>query len=471
MKVLCLNLPYKQSIVRRYTCSYYAPNFLLPPLELTYIAACIRQQKDCQVFLWDAIALGLSIDYIQKSIGREDVDVIVSLLGLETFDDDVAMIQSIKNRHPGLKIICCGFWPTQYPREILEHVPEMDYLVLGEPERASAQLCAALQSKTDTSALPQTAQRIGRQVVVGATDRMMSIDRLPFPARDLIPTKPYFEFFSPRPFVTMLTSRGCASGCHFCIPTYGRRVCSRTQTNIFQEIDEVVEQGGVKMIRFMDDDFCYDRNRVASFCLEMREKPYRVAWSCLTRPDRLDEKMIKGMKAAGCSRVYLGIETFSPKLQERYNKVFDQERCIKNIYTLKEQGIEVSCFFLLSAWQTQDEFEKDVHLACALPIDYIVVSQLKVYPGTAMFERFSDDVCFCLFPYQHQLKDQRKEEQLLRWEKEFYRRFYARIGLIGRMGKRVCFYPKDLWQGTINFLRYMIQARDQSSRREMFTIK
>jgi hypothetical protein len=54
MKVFILNLPNKVPIIRRFKCSYNAPLFLLPPLELAYLAGITKDNdkveyvfKDC----------------------------------------------------------------------------------------------------------------------------------------------------------------------------------------------------------------------------------------------------------------------------------------------------------------------------------------------------------------------------------------------------------------------------------------
>jgi anaerobic magnesium-protoporphyrin IX monomethyl ester cyclase len=471
MKVLCLNLPYPEPVVRRYTCSYYAPNFLLPPLELSYIAACIRQHPNCNVVLWDAIAMGWSVDEVLAQILQSGIHVVVALFGLETFEQDIATVQAIKRQQPALKIVGCGFWPTQFPDDILGHSPEIDYLVIGEPEQATAQLCSALASGVERPERCPVVQRTTIERRPPAQQRILSLDDLPLPARDLTPFDRYFEFFCPRPFTTMLTARGCASGCSFCIPTYGRRVHARTRDSILAELETLVEQQGVRMVRFMDDDFCYDRQRTADLCQALRQKSYRLSWSCLTRPDRLDEELVRLMQAAGCKRVYLGIETFSPKLQERLQKVLDHDRCVKTLTVLKNSGMEISCFFLLTPWHSAEDFQTDVELACALPLDYIVVSQLKIYPGTALYHEYQDDISFQLFPYRHHLKDRLKERQLLQWEKEFYRRFYTRIGFIRRAGAQAFCYPRDMWQGVVRFLNYLGRGRKGSNGQELFAVK
>ena len=42
------------------------------------------------------------------------------------------------------------------------------------------------------------------------------LDKLPFPALDLLPMHKYFSVINDRPFVTMMSSRGCPFQCGFC---------------------------------------------------------------------------------------------------------------------------------------------------------------------------------------------------------------------------------------------------------------
>ena len=114
MKVACLNLPYIRPIVRRYTCTYHAENFLLPPLELMYLSSIIKQEGG-ESFLIDAIAERLSIDKVNAQLNGFSPNCLISLLGIETFSEDLASLKKIKEANPQVYIICIGYYPSLFP--------------------------------------------------------------------------------------------------------------------------------------------------------------------------------------------------------------------------------------------------------------------------------------------------------------------------------------------------------------------
>ena len=239
------------------------------------------------------------------------------------------------------------------------------------------------------------------------------MDLLPFPERGLLKAGPYNEFLLKRPFTVIQASRGCPFECSFCVPTYGRQIMYRSVNNIYREIEEAVLKYKVKTIRFMDDIFTLNKNRLLELCGLLLKKNLKFDWSCLSRVDSLDEEMLAIMKKAGCRRIYLGIETFSQRLLDYYRKGYDAALIKPRVKMIKKNKIEVVGFFMVGAAQTEDEFKNDVFLARQTGLDYIVAEKLTPYPGTAVFDNMKD-IC--------------DEAEAIRREKEFYRDFYFRPG-------------------------------------------
>ena len=103
MRVLLLNLPNKERIMRRYMCSYNAPNFLFPPYELLSLAG-IAKSLGATVMLKDAIAENLKKEEVKLIIKNYEPDVVISLCGFECFESDMAELQYIKNVFPEISI-------------------------------------------------------------------------------------------------------------------------------------------------------------------------------------------------------------------------------------------------------------------------------------------------------------------------------------------------------------------------------
>lgn len=453
MKTVFVNLPFKKRIIRRYTCSYYAGNSLFPPLELMSLAAIVRDWKKDEAFVIDSIAQKLNLEQLIAKLRALQPDVLVLMTAIEMFSEDIHCIEQIKKVFPNIKIICFGYLPTQFPKEILAGTGCIDFIIMNEPEETFAQLYDKIKNGERLDNLPGVAARIGKEVFLGpARERIQDLDALPFPVRDLTDGRFYSEFFSPRPFTTILSSRGCPMTCSFCVRTFGQRVVYRSIENVLKEIEGVLFKHHVRTIRFMDDNFCVDAGRLKEFCETVIRRNLKFQWSALGRTDNLSETLLRLMKQAGCFRLYLGIETFSPRLLRVYQKNTDSQRALEVIGIMRTLGIESTGFFMVGGFQSDAEFREDVRIAAGSDLDYAVIEKMTPYPGTPFFEQMKGKIDFEIFPYKNRLKDTNREKEIFEWEKEFYRRFYSRPRRLLKILKNIFLYPSDVFVGLKDFL-------------------
>lgn len=73
-------------------------------------------------------------------------------------------------------------------------------------------------------------------------------------------------------------------------------------------------------IGILDDVFTLDHRRVRAFCAALRSASLDVEWSCMCRADLLDEDLADEMHRAGCRRVFLGVESGSPRVRRTAGK-------------------------------------------------------------------------------------------------------------------------------------------------------
>ena len=145
MKTLLLNLPHRTKVIRRYMCSYNAPNIMFPPLELLALGGIAKRWKNGEVKLIDAIAEGFSLEDVQHRIEGFSPDVIVSISGFECFEEDMEVISHVKKRWPTTPFILFGHYATHFWEQIMENVP-VDFILLGEPDLKFAQVYEYLEN-------------------------------------------------------------------------------------------------------------------------------------------------------------------------------------------------------------------------------------------------------------------------------------------------------------------------------------
>lgn len=147
------------------------------------------------------------------------------------------------------------------------------------------------------------------------------IRELGAPAYDLAPMSHYFS----EGFVNndldrvnsgiVLANRGCPFGCSFCYLFFGRPLRRRPVEATLAELKTMYEDYVVRHFFFLDYTFTIDNSWVRALCEGIKELGLDISWICQTRVDCLDEPTLKLMKEAGCSGVWLGIE--SPETEQR----------------------------------------------------------------------------------------------------------------------------------------------------------
>jgi len=290
------------------------------------------------------------------------------------------------------------------------------------------------------------------------------LDKIPYPDRSLSKVNLYHEFLLKRPFATVQTMRGCPFDCAFCVRTYGRDVALRSVENVLAEIEELIQRYKIKAIRFMDDTFTLNRNRVIELCEQLLKKGLRFQWSCLSRVDTVDEEMLKIMKRAGCARIYLGIESSSQRVLDCYKKGYNAVRIRPAVKMIKDNDIQVVGFFIVGGIQHWEELRSDISLAKEAKLDYIVVEKLSQYPGTSL-ESISR-----VPPFGDTLSFSSKDvplDEAVKWEKEFYREFYFRPEYVLSKSMDSIFNIRDAAAGARQMLGYFINHRACTSRPEM----
>lgn len=166
---------------------------------------------------------------------------------------------------------------------------------------------------------------------------------MPFPDRDTIQLDWYGEaWYNKRPFMNIMTSRGCPYQCTFCVyPNIieGHKWRKRSVDNVIAELKYVVEKYGVKEINIDDPTFNISKERVIEFCKKLRANKLNLLWTCNARVDNIDEEMLREMKKSGCKMIRYGVESGSMEVLNKMKKGITIEQIKRAFKLTKKQGI------------------------------------------------------------------------------------------------------------------------------------
>jgi radical SAM superfamily enzyme YgiQ (UPF0313 family) len=448
MKTALLNLPYAKRVQRRWVASYFAPNFLIPPLELMGLGAIIREWKKDEVVLIDAIAENWDEARVTAELHRFQPDLLVTMPGFNTFPKDMAALDRITSGLPRTKVVCFGYLPSQFPREILERT-RIDVVIRDEPELPFSEVYDCLKGNSDLSKVPGIGYRDGDGVHVSAErGRQHDLDSLPFSDHSLIKLDQYNESYLGRPIGVIMSERGCPHQCNFCVRTFGTKMFSRSAESLLDEIQQLRDRHGVPNIRFMDDTFTLNRPRTVQFCEGLIQRNLGISWSCLTRFDAVDPELLALMKRSGCKRMYIAAESGSQKVLDYYRKGLTVETIRERMPIIQKSGIEASIFFMVGApVETDEDVTKSIDLAKELDLDFIIVTKLQYWPGTELYNREGEKVSFDIFSSGELLYRPEGYEKVIERQRRFYREFYFRPRYFAKRLGTLLRAPKDTLQG------------------------
>ncbi|MBI5511579.1 MAG: B12-binding domain-containing radical SAM protein [Deltaproteobacteria bacterium] len=361
--------------------------FRFPPLGVGYVAAYLRQQGH-RVAILDCTFLSRREAMRRAKARRAEV---VGIYGMVTMKDDCLRMARALAAQTKL-LVAGGPLPTTDPQSFL---PPFDVVVHGEGEQTMAELIVAYESGAALETVPgltlPEATTPGKVRRTALRPLAPELDRLPFPARDLLPNDAYIRYTRARyghAITSIMTTRGCPFACEFCSnEVFGVSYRARSIANVLDEVEEVLALG-FERVHFADDVLTLYAERTLELCCEIERRGLRFRWECLARADSLDLERARAMRAAGCAKVYFGIESGSDAVLARMNKRLTAASARRGVEAAHAAGLQTGAFFILFyPGDTEETVLTTIRFALSLPLDYLSFTLPYPLPGTALYQR------------------------------------------------------------------------------------
>lgn len=384
------------------------------PMGIAYLAAGLRE-AGYEVSCLDTV---LEAPYQETMVADH-----ISRFGL-TYDQILARVREAKPEAVGLSCIFSNQWPAvrEISRRLRAEFPELiqlaggahptflselcmrdaplDFILRGESEESVVELLSRLKSGRPVAEVDGLVFREGDAVRVNPKVNFIAdLDRLPFPAHDLLGPERYFKlalpmaysFLSPRN-LPVVTSRGCPCSCSFCSSTHlwGKRYRTRSPENVLAELDYLRERFRIQEVKFQDDNLTVNKARAKKIFQGMIDRPYRLSWST---PNgiavwTLDEELLTLMRKSGCYEITMAIESGD---QEVLNKLIkkplklDKVREVNRI--ARGLGISRTAYFIIGfPGETREQIMRTVKFARELKLHTWAIFIFNPLPGSQLFE-------------------------------------------------------------------------------------
>ena len=362
-----------------------------PPYTLALLATLLRNAR-CQVKLIDATAQRVTTEQV---IAQLDADGFAPTLVLfptttPTLLADVTEMAKLKQRY-GAPIVCFGPHASTAPAESMARTPDVDGMLVGEPEDGALQL-AQLSSIDRFGEIGNLTWRRDASIVPHRQHGTFSgFLTMPAPAWDLLDLKRYALPLVNRPYIIVETSRGCPYSCDFCVaPVHqGHKFRERNAKALVDEIERSYRELGVEFFYLWGDTVTLNVKSFSTFCDELISRKLPIQWFGNARADNLtDPAFVHRLKRAGCWMLALGIETESDDVRKDMVKRLERQKIETAFHNMREAGIKSFAFFIFGyPGESIKTIEQTIQYAVALDPDFANFYPAVPYPGTALHEK------------------------------------------------------------------------------------
>lgn len=266
---------------------------------------------------------------------------------------------TIKKRRPETPIIFGGPQASVVDRETLQAFDCVDFILRGEADNTLPQFLAELARSANDFQTPGLTWRDGTGVRRNPCAALIAdLDTLPMPAYHLLPG-------GQGTAAVIDAGRGCPYGCTFCSTSlfWERRYRLKSIDRILWEAEELNRRHGARCFSFLHDLFTLNRSRVAAFCRRLIDEKKNWEWSCSARVDCIDEELLQLMAESGCTGIFYGVETGSPRMQKIIRKNLKLDKALSIVDATRQAGINPTVSFIAGF---PEETESDTAMTFAL---------------------------------------------------------------------------------------------------------
>ena len=353
---------------------------------------------------------GHKVDIIDNSVEgyavQELVDIvldhnydIVGTGGMATIYNDLkSFTELLKKKREGVLVIVGGHVVAD--SEFLINTCPIDIIVFGEGDITLPKILSCIESKDDLDTVPGIAFKRGDKVVVTEKEKQYAVmDDLPVinpegfkldkyktsvPYRFLVDERAIRFKEEKHKLLTFTATRGCTHSCFFCYRHLkGHRSYSKER---LEENIKILKEMNCSFVWFNDENITANKIWLKGLC-ELTKK-YEIYWTGSARADHITHEVMEILKDSNCCDLFVGVESFDPKmLKQMYKRVTPQQN-IAAINLLYQYGLTyMFCMIIGTPGEDRSTIfntRKGIW-SCYFALDFLDMAFLSPYPGSPSY--------------------------------------------------------------------------------------
>ncbi len=370
----------------------------LPPLGLGYIATYLRE-NGIDVTVIDAIAAKTPLQELIDYLDKEQPDFI----GINIFTTNYDLVKElIESLSTNINIIIGGLSTKELYKDIFkwETHNKID-VVTGDGEYISLDIIRnqveQVPSEFSTNRNLYTIDTSSKYYVKSLND--LKLDRTFFINEPIEHPLGFNE-------ANIVTSRGCIFSCAFCAAAYGQNkkfgIRERSVDSVQKELRLIQSSNqNIDSIRVLDDLFLKTKRHI-DYAINVF-KPFLFSWRSMAHVQTFNKVSVQDilkLRDSGCTELFIGIESGSPKILKSINKTSKVDVILNNLSNVLKAGIAIKAYFIFGfPNETEEDMEQTYQLAYKLSEVAksnnthfrTSVFQYRPYHGTALYEALLDE--------------------------------------------------------------------------------
>ncbi|HEV2116822.1 MAG TPA: radical SAM protein [Terriglobales bacterium] len=364
------------------------------PLGILYLCSHLRE-KGFAVEVFDSTFA--SYEDLLFVLENTEPSVLGIYANLMTRANVVRILKAAKQA--GWRTVVGGPEPASYVREYLS--AGADVVVIGEGELTLEELLPALRQNSPTAL--QRVNGIGFRLADGSIHvtpprtLIANINLQPWPAREEVDVERYIQTWRAhhgQGSVSLITARGCAYRCRWCShQVFGQTHRRRKPVSVAEELEWILGRYSPDMAWFADDVFTIHHGWLYEYAALAKERGLLLPFECITRADRLNEKVVDTLAELRCFRVWIGSESGSQRILDAMERGVSVAQVQHAVALCKARGIQTGMFLM---WGYPGEDLSDIfatveHVKHSDP-DVFLTTVAYPIKGTPYFNEVARDV-------------------------------------------------------------------------------
>jgi radical SAM superfamily enzyme YgiQ (UPF0313 family) len=252
-----------------------------PPHGLMYLASYLRSKSGGhQLRIYDMMA---------ERAGPKDIDRVIrefspELVAIHAMSFQASCMRRIAARikewNPECTVAVGGPHPSANP-ELTLGDPHLDLAAVGEGEETFVEIVDRLKDGGDPAGIPGTVVRRNGEIIRGPERGFIEdLDRIPFPAWDLVDLRKYFtdvmltqnDITDRKEVTTVFTSRACPFRCVYCHSMFGKKFRARSVDSVLDEMEALQRDYGIRELHVIDDCFNLKTGRALEIMMGIKDR-------------------------------------------------------------------------------------------------------------------------------------------------------------------------------------------------------